>query len=68
MTYFGKNSDNKATGDNVTAIRTLDGQGETVKVEFFTLDGRKAGAAQKGLIIMKQTLDNGSIIVKKIRK
>lgn len=68
LTYFGKNSDNKATGDNVTAIRTLDGQGETVKVEFFTLDGRKAGAAQKGLIIMKQTLDNGSIIVKKIRK
>jgi hypothetical protein len=68
LTYFGKNSGKEATGDNVTAIRTLDGQGETVKVEFFTLDGRKAGAAQKGLIIMKQTLDNGSIIVKKIRK
>lgn len=68
LIYFGKNSGKEATGDNVTAIRTLDGQGETVKVEFFTLDGRKAGAAQKGLIIMKQTLDNGSIIVKKIRK
>lgn len=68
LTYFGKNSAKSATGDNVTAIRTLDNQGETVKVEFFTLDGRKAGAAQKGLIIMKQTLDNGSIIVKKIRK
>ena len=68
LTYFGNNSGKEATGDNVTAIRTLDGQGETVKVEFFTLDGRKAGAAQKGLIIMKQTLDNGSIIVKKIRK
>ena len=68
MTYYGKNSAKSATGDNVTAIRTLDNQGETVKVEFFTLDGRKAGAAQKGLIIMKQTLDNGSIIVKKIRK
>lgn len=68
LTYFGKNSGKEATGDNVTAIRTLDGQGETVKVEFFTLDGRKASAAQKGLVIMKQTLDNGSIIVKKIRK
>jgi hypothetical protein len=68
LTYYGKNSGKEATGDNVTAIRTLDGQGETVKVEFFTLDGRKASAAQKGLIIMKQTLDNGSIIVKKIRK
>lgn len=68
LTYFGNNSGKEATGDNVTAIRTLDGQGETVKVEFFTLDGRKASAAQKGLVIMKQTLDNGSIIVKKIRK
>ena len=68
LTYFGKNSAKEATGDNVTAIRTLDGEGETVKVEFFTLDGRKAGAAQKGLIIVKQTLDNGSVIVKKIRK
>ena len=68
LTYFGKNSTKEATGDNVTAIRTLDGEGETVKVEFFTLDGRRAGAAQKGLIIVKQTLDNGSVIVKKIRK
>lgn len=68
LTYFGKNSTKEATGDNVTAIRTLDAEGETVKVEFFTLDGRRAGAAQKGLIIVKQTLDNGSVIVKKIRK
>lgn len=66
--YYGKNSAKEATGDNVTAIRTLDNKGETVKVEFFTIDGRRAGAAQKGLVIMKQTLDNGSIIVKKIRK
>ena len=68
LTYFGKNSTKEATGDNATAIRTLAGEGETVKVEFFTLDGRRAGAAQKGLIIVKQTLDDGSVIVKKIRK
>ena len=43
--------------------------GQTVqKVEYFTIDGRKANAQTKGLVIRKTTLGNGTIIVKKIRK
>jgi hypothetical protein len=37
-------------------------------VEYFTLDGRKATSAQKGIMIQKVTLDNGATIIKKIRK
>jgi len=43
--------------------------GQTVlKVEYFTIDGRKANAQTKGLVIRKTTLGNGTIVVKKIRK
>jgi hypothetical protein len=39
-----------------------------VMTELFTVDGRKAGNAQKGFFIQKQTLNNGQVIVKKIQK
>ena len=38
------------------------------KVEYFTIDGRKANAQTKGLVIRKATLADGTIVVKKIRK
>jgi len=62
--YYGTASEKQATPDGIEDIATA----PAALVEFFTLDGRKASGAQRGLLIMKQTLSNGAVIVKKIQK
>lgn len=66
LTYFGKNS-GKTADDDASGINTIN-ESVQVKVEYFTLDGRKATRLQKGLMIQKVTFENGATIVKKIRK
>ncbi len=51
-----------------TAVETLVNLGKVVDVQYFTLDGRRVSAAQKGITIRKAIMDNGAVIVKKIRK
>jgi len=41
---------------------------KTMKVEYFTLDGRRVSGLQKGITIRKAIMENGNVIVKKIRK
>ena len=64
--YHGANSsltpDGDATGIENVAVP------QSVKVEYFTLDGRKATSVQKGILIQKVTFENGSVVVRKIRK
>jgi hypothetical protein len=62
--YFGTNSAKQPDGD-ASGIETISPVAK-MKVEFFTPDGRKANAAQRGLLIQKTTLDGGATIVKKI--
>ena len=62
--YLGKNSSQTVSPD-LTAIETV--EGKAVKVEFFTLDGRKATSAHKGIMIQKVTLSNGTTLIQKIR-
>ena len=62
--YLGKNSSQTVSPD-LTAIETV--EGKAVKVEFFTLDGRKATSAHKGIMIQKVTLSNGATLIQKIR-
>jgi len=64
--YCGANSQLTPSGD-ITGIEDLNGI-ETKSIEYFTLDGRKAIRAQKGVIIQKTTLSNGATIIKKIMK
>lgn len=64
LTYFGKNSSKEPS---TSGIETL-AEGTTMKVEYFTLDGRKTNCVQKGIMIQKVTFGNGATIVKKIRK
>jgi len=66
MTYFGADSSKELSGDaeGITDVNTL----PTMKVEFFTLDGRKAGNQQKGIFIQKLTLSNGQVVISKIRR
>jgi hypothetical protein len=62
--YLGKNS-SKAGSPDLTGIATV--EGKTAKVEYFTLDGRKATKAHKGIMIQKVTLSNGATLIQKIR-
>ena len=64
--YFGANSD-KGVSDNPLTVESV-AMGQPVKVEFFTLDGRKVNSLQKGIVIQKITLENGNIVVRKLRK
>ena len=42
--------------------------GKAVTVQYFTLDGRRVNTLQKGITIRKTIMDNGTVIVRKIRK
>lgn len=61
LLYFGNNT----LPESVEMLPTA---AKTVKVEFFTLDGRRVSGIQKGIIIRKAIMDNGTVVVKKIRK
>ena len=64
--YYGTDSKQELSGNPLTIENVTVAQ--PVKVEFFTLDGRKTTGMQKGIFIQKMTLDNGTIVVRKIRK
>ena len=55
-------------GDDNTGVETVMNIGKPVKVQYFTLDGRQVSAAGKGLLIRKTTMDNGTVVVRKIQK
>ena len=63
--YYGANSTLQPSGNALTVESIA--MGQPVKVEFFTLDGRKVNSMQKGIMIQKVTLDNGNVVVRKIR-
>ena len=62
--YLGANS-SATPSDDLTGIDTV--EGKTAKVEYFTLDGRKANSTHKGIMIQKVTLSNGTTLIQKIR-
>ena len=64
--YCGANSQLTPSPD-ITGIELLN-MDDATKIEYFTLDGRTAIRAQKGILIQKTTLSNGATIIKKIMK
>ena len=66
LIYFGPESAKTPDGDE-SGIQDMNLTNE-FKSEYFTLDGRKATAAQKGIIIQKMTFSNGAVVVRKIRR
>ena len=67
LKYFGENSTKTPTGDIVTSIETVGGEAAVVtNVEFFSINGAKMNGLSKGINIMKSTMSDGSVIVKKI--
>ena len=61
LTYFGTNSSKEAT-----AIEQVAGVAEAAKTEFFSLNGTRIQKPTKGVAIMKQTLSDGSVKVRKV--
>ena len=55
-------------GNDNTGVETVINIGKPAKVQYFTLDGRQVSAARKGLLIRKTTMDNGTVVVRKIQK
>ena len=64
--YLGNNS-SKTPDSDLTGIEDVNAKNQ-IAVEYFTVDGRKATRAQKGIVIKKMTLENGATLVQKIRK
>ena len=64
MYYYGTDSQKELSPAGISDVNNI----PTMKVEFFTLDGRQVSKLQKGITIQKQTLNNGTVIIKKIRK
>ena len=60
LTYYGAASEK--TPNEIADVVA----GQPVSVEFFTIDGRRTHAMQKGITIQKTTMANGAVSVKKI--
>lgn len=66
LQYFGANSELPIDGD-ASGIENADFSRQAV-VEYFTLDGRKVNAAQRGILVQKVTMGNGAVIVRKVQR
>lgn len=62
--YYGKNS-SKTPSNDPSGIKELSGE-KYVAVEYFNLNGVRISKPQKGIAIMKQTMSDGSVNVKKV--
>lgn len=67
LTYFGADSQLIPGSFGPSEIQNVLAA-EPVRVEFFTIDGRRVSAAQKGITIQKTTLANGVVTIKKIAR
>lgn len=65
LLYYGKSS---SRTPDTAGVSEMNMNNNLQKVEYFTVDGRRANVAHKGLFIVKQTMTNGNVVVKKINK
>lgn len=71
LTYYGPNSAKTATPIDLEKVVSVDNfvaEPSVLMRELLTIDGRRANSMQKGIMILKTTLSNGNVVVKKIRK
>lgn len=67
--YFGSESERTADGDDyTTTVQDLSRMSRVIGTELYSIDGRRVAGAHKGLLLQKTILENGQIIVKKVRK
>ena len=63
LTYYGPNSTKTPTE---TGIKDATDKAAVVKTEFFSVNGTRVNSTAKGIIIVKETLSNGAVKVKKV--
>lgn len=63
LTYYGKNSTKEPTE---TGIATAFSNGQVARTEFFSINGTRISAPRSGVVIMKQTMSDGTIKVRKV--
>ena len=63
LTYYGPNSTKTPTE---TGIKDAADKATVVKTEIFNLNGARINNAAKGIVIVKETLSNGTVKVKKV--
>ena len=61
LTYFGANSSRPVTG-----IDAAFSNGQVVRTEFFNLSGARINAPRSGVMIIKQTMADGTLKVRKV--
>jgi len=66
LTYYGTSSEKTVDGDPLSINGIANGK--AARVEFFTISGTKASAAQRGIVIMRATDANGNVSIRKITK
>jgi hypothetical protein len=67
--YYGANSSKQASGDTTVGINKLGGEkavATVVRNEFFTVDGVRTMVLRKGIYVVRQTMSDGSVVVKKV--
>jgi hypothetical protein len=62
LTYYGKNSAKEVTPTGITAAQS---NGQVVRTEFFNLNGARINAPRSGVMIIKQTMADGTVKVRK---
>ena len=63
--YYGKNSEKTPDADPSGIVAT-EQKARVLRTEFFTIGGMRTLAPQQGIAIMRQTLENGNVVVKKV--
>lgn len=63
LTYFGKNSAKTVTPSGINAAFS---NGQVARSEFFNLNGARISAPRSGVMIIKQTMADGTVKVRKV--
>ena len=54
-----------ASGEITTGVKSIS-SGDVISTEYYTIDGKKVNNPDKGVYILRSTLSNGNVVVKKI--
>jgi hypothetical protein len=70
LIYYGANSAHEASGDadptGIEKVLADNAAAEVLRTEYFTINGVRTMTPQKGIVIVRQTLSNGNVVVKKM--
>ena len=62
LTYYGKNSSKEVTPTGISAAQS---NGQVARYEYFNLNGTRINGPQRGVVIIKQTMADGSVKIRK---